>query len=466
MGHRHDERNAVAGVSFGLPPDESGYAIVKRVVIIGGGLAGLSAGHHLLEHEPVVLEKEAAVGGLCRSFTQDGFTFDCTGHLIHLKNQYTRDLVARILPDAFDAHERLAAIYSKSTVTPYPFQANTYGLPPEVVKECVVGFVESMHVNGNVGPKNFHDWVLKTFGTGIAKHFMLPYNEKFWKQDLRTITSDWVSWSIPKPTLEEVVNGALGLTNKGMGYNPKFIYPKNGGIECLPQALARPIKTVYTNETVEYIDPKKKYVRLASGMEQPYDFLVSTLPIPLAYRMLKDAPDPLKFDAQRLNAISVLNINIGVDRPHISDQHWIYFPEDQYIFSRVGFPMNFSKSVAPGGTSSMYIEITHPANESPDVEEAFERSIRDLQKCGILHRGDRILTRHVLDIKSAYVVFDEHRQAHLQNLIDYLEFRDIYTAGRYGRWDYFSMEDSILSGKTAAEAISAKLATVGSFAGR
>jgi protoporphyrinogen oxidase len=426
---------------------------MKQVVIIGGGLAGVSAGYHLRELEPVLFEKESAIGGLCRSFSQDGFTFDCTGHLIHLKNPYTKELVAQILPDAFNAHERLAAIHSKATTTPYPFQANTYGLPPEVVKECVIGFVESMHTNGNGGPKNFHDWVIKTFGTGIAKHFMLPYNEKFWKQDLRTITSDWVSWSIPKPTLEDVVNGALGLTNKGMGYNPKFIYPKNGGIECLPQALARPIKNVNTEATVEYIDPKKKYVRLTNGREQPYDVLISTLPLPLVFRMLKDTPDSLAFDAQQLHAISVLNINIGIDRPRVSDQHWIYFPEDQFIFSRVGFPMNFSQQVAPEGTSSMYIEITHQPNEKPNVEEAFERSILDLQKCGILRKGDRVLTRHVLDIKTAYVVFDEHRQKHLQNLIDYLKTRDIHTAGRYGQWDYYSMEDSILSGKKAAEAV-------------
>ena len=97
-----------------------------------------------------------------------------------------------------------------------------------------------MQANTNGGPQNFHDWVLHTFGAGIAQHFMLPYNEKFWKQDLRTITSDWVSWSIPKPKLEEVVNGALGLTNKGMGYNPRFIYPKDGGIDCLREVHRKP----------------------------------------------------------------------------------------------------------------------------------------------------------------------------------------------------------------------------------
>ena len=127
----------------------------EQVVIIGGGLAGLSAAYHLAEHEPVVFEKESAIGGLCRSFSQDGFTFDCTGHLIHLKNPYTKELVARILPDTFNAHERLAAIHSKTVTTPYPFQANTYGLPPEVVKECVIGFVESMQCKRKWRPQQF-----------------------------------------------------------------------------------------------------------------------------------------------------------------------------------------------------------------------------------------------------------------------------------------------------------------------
>ena len=106
---------------------------------------------------------------------------------------------------------------------------------------------------------------------------------------------------------------------------------------------------------------------------------------------------------------------------------------------------------------SLYIEITHQPTEKLNVEEAFERSIRDLRKCGILQESDRILTRQVIDIKFAYVVFDEHRQAHLQNLVDYLESLDIFTAGRYGRWDYYSMEDSILSGKSAAEKVEAKM---------
>jgi len=73
---------------------------MKKVVIIGGGLAGVSAAYHLLEYDPILFERESSIGGLCRSFTQDGFTFDCTGHLIHLKNAYVKELVAQLLPDA------------------------------------------------------------------------------------------------------------------------------------------------------------------------------------------------------------------------------------------------------------------------------------------------------------------------------------------------------------------------------
>jgi protoporphyrinogen oxidase len=117
---------------------------MKKIVVLGGGLAGLSGAFHLEEHDPLVFEREAEIGGICRSFEQDGFTFDVTGHLLHLKHDYTRGLLDELLPDAFRLHSRRAAIFSKGRTTPYPFQANTYGLPAEVVRDCLLGFVETL----------------------------------------------------------------------------------------------------------------------------------------------------------------------------------------------------------------------------------------------------------------------------------------------------------------------------------
>src|SRR6058998_874069 len=106
------------------------------VVILGAGLTGLSAAYHLAA-PALVIEREPEVGGLARTRVEEGFTFDCTGHLLHLKERRVMALVHSLLPDAFSRHERRALIYSKGVYTPYPFQANLHGLPPEVVHECV-----------------------------------------------------------------------------------------------------------------------------------------------------------------------------------------------------------------------------------------------------------------------------------------------------------------------------------------
>ncbi len=428
-----------------------------RIVVIGGGLAGLSAAFHLRDYAPAVYEKESEVGGVCRSFHQDGFTFDVTGHLLHLKHDYTKELIANLLPDTFVPHERRAAIHSHGRTTPYPFQANTHGLPAEVVRDCIIGFIESMgsdHRNAS----NFHDWALAAFGRGICHHFMHAFNEKFWKTDLREVTADWVSWAIPKPSLEEVVNGALGIENRGMGYNPRFSYPKTGGIDCIPRALAGALATgVEFHHALESIDPARSILRFKNGRDEPYDRMVTTLPLPVLVRMIEGVPDRIRAMAEKLRSISVLDINVGIDRPGISDEHWLYFPEKEYVFTRVGFPGNFSDDAVPSGTSSMYIEITRPTGTTPDVEACYERSMSDLVRCGILNDADRVLTRHIIDIEYGYVLFDEHRQKHLGEIIEYLAASNISTCGRYGNWDYYSMEDTILSGKRAAESVTAGL---------
>jgi protoporphyrinogen oxidase len=121
------------------------------VVVLGGGLTGLSAAAHLGSIDTLVLEREKETGGLCRSFAEAGFTFDCTGHLLHLRDARIRALVEGLAPGVFASHERRALIHSKGVLTPYPFQANLHGLPLPVVKECVAGFVEALESRARDG---------------------------------------------------------------------------------------------------------------------------------------------------------------------------------------------------------------------------------------------------------------------------------------------------------------------------
>ena len=429
------------------------------IIVIGAGLTGLSAAYHLQDEEDVlVLEREGHPGGLCRSTTQVGFTFDVTGHLLHLRRPEIKELVHDLVPpDRFEKIDRRAYIYSHGVFTPYPFQVNTHGLPPEVVSECLTGFVEAIQ-GGEVGETeipllSFREWVMRTFGAGIARHFMIPYNEKLWLTDLDEMTCDWVSWSIPRPTLKDVVDGALGISDKAFGYNPNFLYPKQGGIRILPEALARRVRNIRCQTDVVSIDAERRTVSLSSGESIPYHRLISTVPLPVLLRMTDGLAPAVVGAARRLRHVAVVNVNFGVNRVIEPDKHWVYFPEKDFVFYRAGFPASFTPAAAPPGCSSLYIEIAVPPGETFDTEKLCVRARKDLVRAGLLREDDDILTTKVFCIDPAYVIYDRHRRDMLPRIQGELRRRGIRSAGRYGAWYYNSMEDSLAEGRALTHAI-------------
>ena len=432
------------------------------VVILGGGLTGLSASYHLDDVESVVLERDAEPGGLCRTTVEDGFTFDCTGHLLHLREPRYRDLVERLAPGAFATHDRRALIYSKGVFTPYPFQANLHGLPVDTVKECVGGFVEALlrrEKAGDPDPERatFREWVEAIFGEGIARHFMLPYNAKLWRVDLDEIECGWVSWSIPRPTLREVLDGAFGATVRGLGYNPTFLYPRRGGIRTLPDAFARRAGDLRTGTAVEAIDACRRVVRLQGGGEIPYERLVSTLPLDRLLAATDGLSDELRPIGRRLRSVRVLNICLGVARRRVSDAHWVYFPEPEFSFYRIGFPSNLASGMAPRGCASLWAERSLLAGESFDPGEVVARTVDDLKRAGILKARDRVVFSRVGVLDPAYVLYDRHRARHVPRVLEDLRAHGIDSTGRFGAWEYSSMEGAMRAGALAAERARAAL---------
>src|SRR5438445_657450 len=111
-------------------------------------------------------------------------------------------------------------------------------------------------------------------GEGIAKHFMVPFNEKLWQVSLDELTSDWVSWLVPKPDLKDVINGALGIKDKAFGYNPTFLYPAQGGISVLPRAFLPGVRAIaYGCELIE-VETKRRRATFSDGRVEEYDELV------------------------------------------------------------------------------------------------------------------------------------------------------------------------------------------------
>ncbi|MCX5696733.1 MAG: FAD-dependent oxidoreductase [Candidatus Omnitrophica bacterium] len=429
----------------------------KKIIILGAGLAGLSAAWHLSKKggEYQIFEKEPEIGGLCRSKKTSGFTFDCDGHLLHFRYPYTFNLVRQLLEDNLVEHQRSSWIYAYSQYIRYPFQANLYGLPPKIIEECLLGFIEAsrngLHVKK--GPDTFLDWIYRTFGKGIAKHFMLPYNAKFWTVSPKKMTCEWLDGFIPVPCMDHVVEGAIEESLRQFGYNSRFWYPKNGGINALPLAFAKRIKNIHTNCGVERIDIQKKEITLSSGLKEKFDYLISTLPLPELPQIIRGMPRETAKLFNKLKWNSIFNLNLGIEKTDRTKRHWVYFPDEDFCFFRAGFYHNFSSSLVPQDKSSLYIEVSYSREKPVDKNNLIPAIKKDLKRVGLMGEGDTVCAEDVNDIKYGYPIYDEHYAAVRSAIIKYLAKNAILPCGRYGSWRYFSMEDTILDARHVANTL-------------
>ena len=427
--------------------------MISKVVILGAGLAGLSAAYHLAaDYE--IYEKESEVGGLCRSRRINGFIFDRAVHTIYSQDEYATALVKKLLNGNLLSQTRSSWIYSKGVFTLYPFQANTFGLPVEVVKECVLGFIEAKYSgNERRRPANFEDWIHSTFGKGIAEHFMLPFNRKLWATDLKEMSTRWIDGRIPQPDLEEVLGGALSNQSKEFGLNESFLYPRYGGIEALPRAFLPHVGNINLDQEVSAIYPDERRMVMADGCSRRYGKLISSLPLP----KLMDMMDPVLISIQKassqLKYNRVYSVSIGVNRTSISNAHWIYYPEQEFVFHRISFPMNFSPSMVPEGASSVTAEISASASKEISEHGLVQRVIDDLILARILEKSDEILVTDLVRLDPAYVIYNHSHLKNVSLIHQFLYDKEMYPCGRFGMWEYYNMDHAIMSGKSAADRV-------------
>lgn len=477
-------------------------------IVIGAGPTGLSAAYHL-GADSLLLEQNATVGGWCRSLVDNGFTFDYAGHIMFSNDPYVHKLYETLLGDNVHWQDREAWIYSKSVYTRYPFQGALYGLPAEVLKECIVGAIEARfgklkgweakpgpsgggsvsssvcvgkaesitdccgdgiaestaplaHVRAaralHSEPKNFEEFIYTVWGVGVARHFAIPYNRKLWAVPLTEMETSWLGGRVPLPDLEEMIEGALRPVGKSVGPNARFGYPLRGGFQALMNGFLPLLKgDLRTNAQVVRVTPKAHKATLADGASFRYRKLVSTAPLPTLIAMLGgDAPAHVRAAVNKLRHVSVRCVNIGVARANVTEKHWIYYPEDS-VFHRIFVQGNASPHCNPPGGFGLTCEITYsPSKPLPCEGEALiDRCIADCIKVGMLREDDVVLARNQVDMPYAYVVYDHERKRNVEVIREWLAEHDILLAGRYSEWEYYNSDHAFIAGKKIAEEVSA-----------
>ena len=211
--------------------------MAEPTIVIGGGPTGLGAALHL-DGDWLLFERDGRIGGTCQTDVIDGFAFDHAGHIVFTTDPYVQELIPDLLGDNIHWQTRESWVYSNDVFTRYPFQANTYGLPVEVIKECLLGLIDATYApQDGPPPANFEEWIVRTFGHGIADHFMLPYNRKVWATPLTMMSYDWMSDRVMQPRIDQVLEGALRPGVKDWGPNARFGYPLRGGFQAYMDAL-------------------------------------------------------------------------------------------------------------------------------------------------------------------------------------------------------------------------------------
>ncbi len=431
---------------------------MARVVILGAGLTGLSAAYHLEKEnfsDYVIFEQHERSGGLLRSFQQDGFTFDFTGHLLHSNNEYFSDFLNTVVGmDNLLQVTRRAAIYSHNSYTDYPFQMNLRDLPFDVMYECIEGFIKREVRKRN--PQNFKEWVLKHFGSGFGKHFFFPYNSKLLSYDLKKIMPSWTGRFVPQTSLKAILQGSINDAVRNVGYNSSFLYPKLGGIEFLIKKIVSQINNkINVNYRAESIDIKTKTIFFSNGHQERYDTLITTMPLDHLLKQLK-TPAHLTFEMaqQKLLCNAVVNINLGFNKENINDKHWIYFPEKHYSFYRLGFWQNINPASVKSGHSALYGELSYLPSEK--IGKLSERRVHTAidQVLDFLHlERKNIVTEKILHLDHAYVIYDQWREKNLDQLLHSLKQEHVFSIGRFGAWKYSSMQEALLDGKVVVEEI-------------
>lgn len=424
-------------------------------LIIGGGLAGLSAAKALEgKRSYLVAEKESRPGGLSATIKKGGYHFDYSGHLLHLRWPETAKMILGALGRNVRRIRRDARIFSHRCWTPYPFQANLSALPARVRSECVSAFLRARSAEAGGpgdGSEVFSRWTRRVFGEGISGHFMLPYNAKLWQYPLGRLTTEWCAPFVPVPRAEEILAGAYGGKTEGLGYNQVFHYPKSGGISALPDAFARDLGGLRLGLEVEKVDLRKRVAFIRHFGPVHFRHLINTSGLKSFVGLAADAPERVKAAAASLRHNTVYVLNLGVKGVK-NGMHWGYFPESRFPFYRAGIATNFSAELAPRGRSSFYIEIATPGSPL-DLASAEAGAIAGLKSCGLIKSSSQVVERLWLKIPCAYVVYNRERARALPVIFDWLKSRNALSIGRYGAWKYSFMEESVKEGVEAARSI-------------
>lgn len=435
---------------------------MKRVAILGTGMAGFGAAHaaHGAGVRPVMYDMHDHIGGHTASYEfPGGWTFDEGPHVSFTDNTRIQDLLAANVEGKYEAFATKVNNYWKGHWIKHPAQINLHGLPPDLVTKIMMEFVEISQRTEEPVIRNYEDWLRASFGNTFSETFPMEYTVKYHTTTADNMNTEWIGPRLYRPKLEEVFRGALQPKSDDVHYIAGFRYPTRGGFVSYLQPF-REIADIKLDHRVVKIDPKARVLHFANGATADYDGVVSSIPLPELVPMIAGAPRDVVEAAERLACSEAVIVNLGIDRSDLVDAHWSYFYDRDICFARLSTPHLQSPNNVPPGCGSLQAECYFSKKYRPLThrpEDCIEPVIADLKRCGVLRETDKVLFRQAMYIPYANVIFDLESGPATALVHAYLDDIGIGYCGRYGDWAYIWTDQSFVSGENALQKVLSKV---------
>lgn len=428
-------------------------------IVLGGGISGLAAARALQEDgcSFVLLERCPTLGGLTRTVEVGEFCFDYTGHFLHLDRYASPGDIpyAGLKNDDWAQISRRSCCFVGGQFITAPIQYHLGELAPPLFDACAASY-ENRPVLGDCPDASFRDYIVSGFGQTLADTFLIPQNEKTMAISLDRLSKDAVRRFFPAPNEALVRAGMARNSVTSASYNSRFWYPKTGGIARLVNGLQTGLEDCVVNQDAISIDLPARRVMTRSGEIFHWEQMFSSIPLNYFCQISND-PE-LQSAGAALSHSSTISFNIGLRGPlhsELADIHWLYIPDRAIPFYRVGFYSNIGSGTCTPGLSSIYVEVgTTPGDlDGLDLTHDLQpRVVRTLQDLGWVDSRDIVcIVTHVM--RHAYVHHTPTRNDTVRMILNRLKEHDVYPIGRYGLWDYTSMEDSMESARDAVREV-------------
>lgn len=440
------------------------------VCVLGGGTAGLGTAYLAARAGATtqVIEKLPLPGGLALTRrTPDGYYYDLGGHRYYSPSRYLVPFLKNLLGPELIMTPRKSRLYLDGKFFAYPVQFTdvTRKLPLTRSAHMLADYLAEKLKSKERPEEDYERWMIHRFGRSLYEFNFANYTRKVWGVDPAELSADWASLRIKGLSLGKVLKEFINRRSDLATLVDRFLYPRHG-IGQISHHLEREIESrrgkVHLGE--EVVRVKHDDRRISQVISQNSkggkrtlapEWVASSMDLDLLARSLDPPPPPEVLAAvSRLHYRALVILFIRILAPRVTDDSWIYFPDERVPFGRWHEPKNWSADMVPDARhSSLVVEFFADVGDAfwnASKETLLELTLSTGRKLGLLKGPETGAVEKFL-VPRAYPFWDLDYRRTLGVVFDYLDrFRNLSLIGRNGRFYYCTIDESLISGFAAA----------------